>query len=78
MQLPDGEGKPLVQGMCTTCHDLNQITRSSGYTREGWHELIGTMINIAGTPAGDTITQYLATHFPPNTKLQPTLVPGPV
>ena len=78
VQLPDGEGKPHVQGMCATCHDLNLIPRSSGYTRAGWQELIGNMINIAGTPAEDAITLYLATHFPPNTKLQPTLVPGPL
>jgi virginiamycin B lyase len=78
VQLPDGEGKPLVQGLCATCHELNLIPRSSGYTRAGWRELIGNMINIAGTPAEDAITQYLATHFPPNTNLQPKLIPGPV
>ena len=78
VQLPDGEGKPLVQGLCATCHELNLIPRSSGYTRAGWQELIGNMINIAGTPAGDTVSQYLATHFPPNTNLQPRLIPGPV
>lgn len=78
VQLPDGEGKAHVQGLCATCHELNLIPRSSGYTRAGWRELIGNMINIVGTPAEDAITQYLATHFPPNTKLQPTMVPGPV
>lgn len=78
VQLPDGEGKAHVQGLCATCHNLNLIPRSSGYTRAGWQELIGNMINIAGTPAEASITEYLATHFPPNTKLQPTLLPGPV
>lgn len=78
VQLPDGEAKPLVQGMCATCHDLNLITRSAGYTREHWKELIGTMINIAGTPAEDQISRYLATHFYPHTDRSPTLVSGPV
>ncbi|MSP40438.1 MAG: cytochrome C [Deltaproteobacteria bacterium] len=78
VQLPEGDGKPHVQGLCATCHELNLIPRSSGYTRAGWQELIGNMINIAGTPAEDAITQYLAKHFPPNTNLQPTLVPGPI
>jgi virginiamycin B lyase len=78
VELPDGDGKALVQGTCAACHDLNLIPRSSGYTREGWREHIGAMINIAGTPAGDTIEKYLATHFPPTNKLQPTLVSGPV
>ena len=76
IQLPEGNGKELVQGMCTACHELNLITRSSGYSREAWRELIGTMINLSGTPAQDTITQYLATHFPANDQLKPTLVRG--
>ena len=52
-QLPEGDGKQLVQGLCTACHETNQITRSSGYTREDWRELIQTMIDLSGTPAGD-------------------------
>lgn len=76
VQLPEGEGKVLVQGMCTACHETNQITRSSGYSAEGWRELIQTMINLSGTPAGETITKYLATHFPAGTQLNPTLVRG--
>src|SRR5919106_5449861 len=75
-QLPEGEGKQLVQGMCTSCHDINLITRSSGYSREDWRELIQTMINLSGTPAGETITKYLATHFPATTQLKPNLVRG--
>ncbi|MGZ8500305.1 MAG: hypothetical protein ACXW5W_17965, partial [Candidatus Binatia bacterium] len=66
VQLPDGEGKPLVQGTCTACHELNQLTRSSGYTRDEWKDLIGTMINLSGTPQLESITKYLETHFPPS------------
>jgi len=76
VQLPDGEAKPMVQGLCSTCHDLNLITRSSGYTREHWKELIGTMIKIDGTPAGDKVTEYLAANFPPHTERKPNLVSG--
>ena len=76
IQLPEGDGKALVQGMCAACHDLNLITRSSGYSRDHWRELIATMINLSGTPAQETITQYLATHFPAHDKLKPTLVAG--
>ncbi len=75
-QLPEGEGKALVQGMCTACHETNQITRSSGYSREGWREVIQTMVNVSGTPAGETITKYLATHFPATTQLKPNLLRG--
>ena len=48
--LPDGAGKEVVEAVCTTCHETNQITRSSGYTEDGWRELIGTMIDLSGSP----------------------------
>ncbi|HEX9272669.1 MAG TPA: cytochrome C, partial [Candidatus Binatia bacterium] len=66
-KLPEGEGSQLVQNLCTSCHETNLITRSSGYSREGWQELIQSMVNLSGSPAGETISQYLATHFPPGT-----------
>ena len=76
VQLPEGDGKALVQGTCTACHETNQITRSSGYSREGWRELNQTMINLSGTPAGETISKYLAAHFPATSQLKPNLVRG--
>jgi virginiamycin B lyase len=75
-QLPDGDGKELVQSLCLACHEMNQITRSSGYSREDWRQLIQTMIDLSGNPAEEAISAYLATHFPARTELKPTLVPG--
>lgn len=75
-QLPEGEGKQLVQNLCTACHETNLITRSSGYSREDWQELIQSMVNLSGNSAGETITKYLATHFPAGTQLKPNLVRG--
>ena len=75
--LPDGAEKALVEGVCTACHPVNQITQSSGYTREGWKELAGTMIDLGKTPEEQSkITEYLATHFPPNSKRAPKLMSG--
>jgi virginiamycin B lyase len=77
--LPEGAGKMLVDGLCVSCHRNNMITNSSGYTRDGWKELIGTMIDLGGNPTEQaTLVDYLAAHFPPNTKRAPTLVSGPV
>ena len=42
--LPDGKGKQLVEGICASCHALQLIQNSSGYTREHWKELVGYMI----------------------------------
>ena len=75
--LPEGPGKDMVQGVCTGCHQTSEILRSSGYTREGWKELTGTMIDLSASPAErDQMVEYLATHFPPNDKRKPKLMPG--
>jgi virginiamycin B lyase len=77
--LPDGAGKQQVEAMCTSCHQINMITGSSGYTREGWKEIAGTMIDLSSVAANQAaITEYLATHFPANTKRAPKLMPGTV
>ncbi len=75
--LPDGAEKALVEGACTTCHQANQIVGSSGYTSEGWKEIASTMIDLSKTPEEQKkITDYLAKHFPPNSKRAPKLAAG--
>jgi virginiamycin B lyase len=74
--LPEGPGREIVQGTCTGCHEIRQIQNSSGYTREGWEELISTMIDLSDSPDLETITRYLATQFPENSNRPPKLVPG--
>lgn len=75
--LPDGAGKDRVEALCLSCHQAREILSSSGYTREGWKELIGTMIDLSRAAGDeDRVTQYLAMHFPPNTGRAPKLVAG--
>ncbi|MDB5866357.1 MAG: cytochrome [Betaproteobacteria bacterium] len=75
--LPEGKGKPLVQGICSSCHALELISNSSGYTREHWKELTGYMVDLSGSPAQQNeILDYLAANFPPNNKRPAKLVPG--
>ncbi len=78
--LPDGAGKELVSGVCTGCHQTDMITQSSGYTREGWKELIGTMIDLSGVPDQQAaITGYLADHFAPKyNRRAAKIVSGPL
>ena len=75
--LPDGAAKELVARACTTCHGVNQITNSTGYTKERWQSLFATMIKLPD-PQADSVAQYLAAHFPPKPGREPVLVPGPV
>ena len=77
--LPEGEARELVAGLCTACHNTNQITRSSGYSRDEWWELIATMIDLSGNPDEQRkVVAYLAAHFPANAKRSPKLLDGPV
>ena len=76
-KLPEGPGKALVEGACVACHNTNLIERSAGYTRDGWKELFGTMIDLSKSPEEQaTIAAYLGEHYPPNKRRAAKLVPG--
>lgn len=75
--LSDGDGKQLVQQLCLGCHKASRITWSSGYDRDGWKTLIGTMMDLSSSPLEEEqILQYLARYYPPNRKRSPKLIKG--
>lgn len=75
-ELPEGPGKSLVESVCTTCHGLNHITRSAGFdSAQGWRDLIDSMVDLADAQA-ETVSTYLAEHFPEQPERRPTLVDG--
>jgi virginiamycin B lyase len=75
--MPEGKVKPMVEGICASCHALQLIQNSSGYTREHWKELVSTMIDISGNAEQhNEILDYLAANFPPNKKRAPTPAEG--
>ncbi len=77
--LPDGPGETLVEGVCAACHPAYMITSSAGYSRAGWAELTANMIDLSATPdQKGAILDYLAAHFPPNTRRAAKLLSGPV
>ncbi len=74
--LPDDQGKSLVQTVCTSCHGVNYITRSAGYASAAeWHRVFSTMVDLPAAQA-QTIADYLATHFPEDPDRRPNLVAG--
>jgi virginiamycin B lyase len=78
-ELPTGEGRDMVQAMCSGCHAVNRITHSLGYSRTDWLALMDSMIDLNGDQAQQAkIADYLALNFPPNTQRVPTLVEGDV
>ena len=74
--LPDGAGKDAVQAQCTKCHALGLIGNSGGYTRQGWEELIGTMVLLPADQKSQ-VASYLAANFPERPRPPAVVLPGP-
>ncbi len=76
VNLPDGEGKALVEAVCASCHGLDQIVRSNGYdTPREWHDVFATMIDLPD-PQATQVADYLAAQFPDKGDRRPMLMPG--
>lgn len=74
--IPEGEGKALVQYACYSCHSAAQIMRTAGYDSAAeWQAVIATMVDLADAQA-ETIAAYLAEHYPADPDRAPTLVAG--
>ena len=76
VQLPDGDGKDVVETTCAKCHGLNLITSSRGNTQAGWRDLLASMVELPKNQA-DTVTGYLAAHFPPKPAPEAVRIAGP-
>ncbi len=69
--LPNGNGREVVEAICSGCHDLSPITDAVGFSRRDWEIVVGSMIDMGATITPEqvsVITSYLAANFPPKTK----------
>ena len=69
--LPEGNGRDVVQMICTGCHDLSPITDAVGFSRRDWETVVMGMIDMGATITPEqvsVITNYLAANFPPKPK----------
>jgi hypothetical protein len=68
--LPEGDGRKLLQQGCTSCHDLDVIV-SQHNSKDGWSSIVDDMIG-RGAPLKDDeakiLVEYLAKNYPPDTK----------
>jgi virginiamycin B lyase len=68
--LPNGNGKDVVETVCAACHDLSPITEG-GFSREDWDTVVQSMIMMGAALKPDQaalVTNYLAANFPPKSK----------
>ena len=55
-ELPDGPGKKILLRACTTCHDLDEVTKFKGYyTRAQWKDIVVTMKEYGAVLAEDEV-----------------------
>ena len=67
VQLPEGEGKKILETKCTVCHDLSQVT-SMHLSKADWGEIIKVMVASGADLKDDeiaTLLDYLAKNFGP-------------
>ena len=65
VKLPDGEGRLLVQTLCTSCHDLERVVNQLK-TLDGWTATVSDMLSrISPDMEKETviISDYLASHY---------------
>ncbi len=76
-ELPEGQGRELVQTVCFGCHTaFNIIIGSAGYdSPESWRTVFDTMVHLPDAQA-NTIATYLAEHYPPRPGRAPVLIDG--
>jgi cytochrome c5 len=66
-QLPAGAGRQILANACTSCHNLREVTKFSGfYGREQWRDIVLTMMDY-GAPVNEkeveALTDYLTQHL---------------
>ena len=66
-ELPEGEGKKLLEGRCATCHSLKPVL-SIKQSQAAWKELVVKMVGYGaqlGDKEIDVTTAYLTKYFGP-------------
>ncbi len=69
--LPNGNGREVVETICSGCHDLSPITDAVGFSRQDWETVVKSMIDMGATIKPEqvsVIANYLAANFPPKPK----------
>ena len=66
-ELPEGEGKKLVEERCASCHSLKPVV-SLKQSQAAWKELVVKMVGFGAQlddKEVDVATEYLTKHFGP-------------
>jgi hypothetical protein len=68
-ELPQGEGRELVQGYCSLCHSVRYIPLQPPLPAEQWEAVVRKMVDVHGAQIPPAIAQqiaaYLSVHYGP-------------
>lgn len=65
-KLPDGEGKDVVERVCSQCHTLDRIT-TKALSKSNWIKTVQEMLGYGAKATDqdlDTVVEYLAAKYP--------------
>ena len=71
--LPEGQGKALVQSACTQCHGIDVIV-GQPRSRDDWTDVVSRMVGNGAQLTDEDynqVIQYLATNLGPNSQNAP-------
>ena len=67
IELPDGDGRKILETACTTCHTLDEVTKFRGYnTKDERRDIVVTMVKYGAElkePEIEVLVEYLGKHF---------------
>ena len=78
IKLPEGEGKKLVENICTKCHELDGVVGMKN-TKAAWNKVVDEMVGrgAEGTDQEfETIVDYLAKNFGRDAKVKINQAPA--
>src|SRR5215467_13556190 len=79
-QLPNGNGKQVVESVCSSCHELTRVT-TAGHSHDEWDTIVHNMIMMGATLKPEQVslvTNYLASSFPPKARTAAPTITGNV
>ena len=64
VKLPEGEGKELIERVCSACHDIT-LTTAERHTEQQWKALVDDMMR-RGAEASDSEKQVILVYLVKN------------
>ena len=74
--LPEGQGKKIVESACNACHEWTKVVTVEGLSKEKWRSLLSDMVRLGADlkdDQADVLAEYLAENFGEGKKVLDTV-----